>query len=60
MEHDYLVTVTMARDFTVKVKASDFDSAALIGEAYVRRHFLELEPDEAKPIVREVSTQEAE
>lgn len=56
---EYSVTVTMVRDYTVTVKASDYDTASRLGEAYVVRHYREIEPDAERPAVREVNAQEA-
>lgn len=58
-ECEYSVTVTLSRDYTVKVVASDYDVASRLGEAYVTRHYSELEPDAERPAVREVNAQEA-
>lgn len=58
-ECEYNVTVTLSRDYTVRVVASDYDVASRLGEAYVTRHYSELEPDADKPAVREVNVQEA-
>lgn len=58
-ECEYSVTVTLSRDYTVKVVASDYDVASRLGEAYVTRHYSELKPDAEKPAVREVNAQEA-
>ncbi len=55
---DYRVTVTIGMDYEVMVKASDFESASKMGEEYVKRHFLEMEPLD-KPFIREVRTEEA-
>lgn len=54
---DYRVTVTISIDYSVTVKASDYDSASKMGEEYVKRHFLELEPND-RPFFREVRTEE--
>lgn len=56
---DYKVTVTIGMDYTVMVKAGDFESASKMGEEYVKRHFLEMEPED-KPFIREVRTEEAD
>lgn len=56
---DYRVTVTIGMDYEVMVKASDFESASKMGEEYVKRHFLEMEPLN-KPFIREVRTEEAD
>lgn len=56
-ECEYNVTVTLSRDYTVKVVASDYDVASRLGEAYVTRHYSELEPDAERPAVREVNVQ---
>lgn len=58
-ECEYSVTVTLSRDYTVKVVASDYDVASRLGEAYVIRHYSELEPDAERPVAREVNVQEA-
>jgi hypothetical protein len=56
---DYRVSVTIGMDYVVTVKASDFESASKMGEEYVKRHFLEMEPED-KPFIREVRTEEAD
>lgn len=56
---DYRVTVTIGMDYEVKVKSSDFESASKMGEEYVKRHFLEMEPLD-KPFIRKVRTEEAD
>jgi len=57
-EYAYSVTVTLSRDYTVKVIASDDDVASRLGEAYVTRHYSELKPDAERLAVREVKEQE--
>ena len=54
---EYKVLVTMGMDYAVVVKASDHESASKMGEAYVSRHFLEMEPED-RPFIREVRTEE--
>lgn len=56
---DFKATVTISMDYTVRIKASDYDSASKMAEEYVKRHFLELEPDD-RPFFREVNVVEAE
>lgn len=56
---DYRVSVTIGMDYEVMVKASDLESASKMGEEYVKRHFLEMEPLN-KPFIREVRTEEAD
>ena len=56
---DYRVTVTIGMDYEVTVKACDIESASMMGEEYVKRHFLEMEPLD-KPFIREVRTEEAD
>lgn len=57
-ECEYSVTVTLSRDYSVKVIASDDDVASRLGEAYVKRHYSELKPDVERLEVREVNVQE--
>jgi hypothetical protein len=56
---EYKITVTMGIDYSVNVKASDYDSASRMGEEYVKRHFLELEPED-KSFIREVRAEEVD
>ena len=56
---DYKITVTIGMDYEVTVKASDYESASMMGEEYVKRHFLDMEPLD-KPFIREVRTEEAD
>lgn len=52
----YIVTVCLEREYTVKIRADSTQMASTIASDYVQNHYDELVPDQDKPEVTSVTT----